>query len=134
MAVYNALNPIRKVAPYDATTGTVGTYVYVPIPSKYQYNLNDVSASDAGRTEDTIMHKLRISQKVTINLEFPPCSIATVSEILQAFNPEYLSIQYLDGLQGGFVTKIFYVGDRSSPLYNNSRDLWENITFNIIER
>lgn len=134
MASYNVYNPIRKVAPYDIFSGTTGTYVYVPVPSKYQYNLQDVSASDAGRTEDTLMHKLRLSQKVTLNLQWVYKPLDEVSEILSAFNPEYLSIEYLDGLQGAFVTKIFYVGDRSAPMYNQKLNLWENINFNLIER
>lgn len=134
MASYNALNPIRTVAPYDINTSTAGTAVYVPVPSTYQYNLNDVSASSAGRTEDTLMHKNRIGQKVTINLEWQSVSTSVISEILTAFNDEYLQIVYLDAKSGSYTTKVFYVGDRATPMYNASMGLWENVSFNIIER
>lgn len=131
MASYNQYNPIRKVAPY---TGSVGTYVYVPVPSKYQYDLQDVSSPDAGRTEDALMHKQRIAQKVKIELAWSNLNTSGVSEVLTAFNSEYLSIEYLDAKVGTYVTKIFYVGDRTSPLYNSKMDVWENVSFNIIER
>ena len=39
-------------------------------PSSYQWKLADVSASDAGRTEDTVMHKNRIGQTVGIELSW----------------------------------------------------------------
>lgn len=123
MAEYNAKNPIRSV-----------NGAYVPVPSKYAYNLQDVSDENAGRTEDALMHKNRIAQKVAINLEWAGLKNAEVSEILNAFNAEYLSIVYLDAKAGGYVTKTFYVGDRSTPLYNSTLDIWSNVSFNIIER
>lgn len=124
MASYNALNPIRKI----------GSSTYVATPSTYQWSLQDVSDSDAGRTEDTLMHKNRISQKVKIELAWQNISTAVASEILNAFNPEYLDITYLDPKENGFVTKTFYVGDRATPLYNSRMGVWENVAFNIIER
>lgn len=123
MASYNALNPIRSI---DGN--------YVPVPSRYQYSLQDVSAPNSGRTEDALMHKQRITQKVKIELEWANQTTAAVSEILNAFNPEYIQVRYLDAKVGDFVTKTFYVGDRAAPLYNSRLGLWENVAFNIIER
>lgn len=124
-------NPIKRVAPY---TSSVGTYVTVPVPSVYQWALQDVSDSEAGRTEDTLMHKNRVAQKVKIELQWQNLSTADASTILNAFNSEYLSIEYLDPKSNAFLTKIFYVGDRSAPLYNATMNVWSNISFNIIER
>lgn len=103
-------------------------------PSKYQYNLQDVSAADSGRTEDTIMDKMRIGQKVKLELCWNFISIQKCSEILQMFNPEYITVTYLDAMTGGYETKEFYVGDRKAPAYNTRMGLWENVAFNIIER
>lgn len=123
MASYNAKNPIRSV---DGA--------YIPIPSEYQYDLQDVSAPNSGRTEDALMHKQRVAQKVKIELKWNNIETDEVSEILNAFNPEYLSITYLDAKAGSFLTKTFYVGDRTAPLYNSTLGLWQNVAFNIIER
>ena len=56
-------------------------------PSSYQWKLADVSASDAGRTEDTVMHKNRIGQTVGIELSyrhkrFPPFSNCLIPNTL----------------------------------------------------
>lgn len=116
-------NPIQKVG-----------NVEVPCPSKYIYKLQDVSQSNAGRTEDGKMHKLMIGQCVKLELEWQNISTADVSTILQAFNHEYMNIKYLDAKTGTWRTSEFYVGDRSAPAYNTRMGLWENVAFNVIER
>lgn len=118
-----AVNPIKTV---DG--------VAVKCPSSYTYRLQDISAPGAGRTEDTEMQKMRIGQAVKIDLVWNAVTTAELSAILTAFNPEYITVEYLDGLAGGFQTTEFYVGDRASPMYNAAKGLWENVTFNIIER
>lgn len=117
------MNPIASV---DGAT--------VKCPSKYVYTLSDVSASDAGRTEDSVMHKKRIAQLVKIELAWQNVTTAEVSAILTVFNPEYINVNYLDALAGQFKTKEFYVGDRSAPIYNASMNLWSNVAFNLIAR
>lgn len=108
--------------------------VSIPCPSSYKYDLQDVSASKAGRTEDGKMHKKRIGQCVKLELEWQNVTTAVVSQILQAFNAEYLNIAYLDAKSGSVLTKEFYVGDRSAPMYNGAMGLWSNVSFNVIER
>ena len=112
---------------------TVGG-VIVPCPSTYQYELSDVSDADSGRTEDGLMHKMRIAQKVHIQLSWSYVSFADAKTILEAFNPEYIDVNYLDPMTNTYQTKTFYVGDRSAPLYNTRKQLWTGISFNIIER
>lgn len=117
-----AYNPIKSVGG-----------VTVPVPSKYDWKLSDVSAADAGRTEDALMHKMRIAQKVHIELEWQNITDADAQVILVAFQPEYISIQYYDYKALAFQTKTFYVGDRSVTTY--SRLLGRStLSFNIIEQ
>lgn len=117
------LNPIRSV---DGKS--------IRCPSSYLWKLQDVSAADSGRTEDTVMHKNRIGQCVAIELAWQNIPTADVSALLQAFNPEYIQVCYLDAMQGKYVTSEFYVGDRSAPMYNSRLGLWSSLAFNLIER
>lgn len=119
----NNYNPIRSV-----------NGVAVKPPSVYKWKLEDLSASDAGRTEDTVMDKKRIGQLVGIELQWNKVEIQDAAKILQQFNPEYVDVCYLDAKEGKFVTRTFYVGDRSAPLYNGELGLWDNIAFNLIGR
>jgi hypothetical protein len=106
----------------------------VKCPSGYQWKLQDISDSDAGRTEDTVMDKKRIGQCVKLELEWQNITTAEASAILKAFNPEYITICYLDAMEGKYVTSEFYVGDRSAPMYNCRKGIWSNVAFNVIER
>ena len=117
-------NPIRKVNGTDIAA----------VPSSYVWKLEDVSAPDAGRTEDIVMHKKRVGQVKGIELSWNYLSISTASTILKAFNPEYIMVEYLDAQEGDYVTAEFYVGNRSAPMYNATLGLWENISFNLVKR
>ena len=123
MATYLETNPIRSV---DGKA--------IKCPSSFLWKLEDVSASDAGRTEDVTMHKKRVGQVVSLELSWQNISTQEVSALLQAFNPEYITVCYLDAMQGEYVTSEFYVGNRSSPLYNALKGVWSNLSFNIIRR
>lgn len=120
---YDEHNPLRSV------DGKL-----VKCPSSYQWKMQDISASDAGRTEDTKMDKKRIGQIRKIELEWQNVSITDAAAILQVFNPEYIEVCYLDAMTGTYRTSEFYVGDRSTPLYNAKLGVWNNVAFNIIER
>lgn len=119
----NKYNPIRSI---DG--------VAVKCPSSYTWKQGDISASDAGRTEDGKMQKKRIGKAVSLELAWRGLSNSEVSAILNAFEPEYIKVCYLDARRGKFVTSEFYVGDRSAPLYNCKLNIWDNVAFNIIER
>lgn len=118
------INPIR----------TVDGVAIPKVPSTYLWKLEDVSAPDAGRTEDALMHKKRIGSLIGLELQWNYVTVEEAAAILAAFQPEYINVCYLDALAGDYVTAEFYVGNRSTPLYNAKLGLWENISFNIIQR
>jgi hypothetical protein len=105
-------------------------------PSAMTWGLKDVSGSNAGRTTDTIMHKDRRGQKVTLSLAWNGPTPAEASAILQAFNPEYIFLRYTDPLTNTKTTKEFYVGDRSAPVkvWQSNNKLYETVSFEVIER
>lgn len=116
-------NPIRAV---DG--------VAIKSPSAYRWKLEDVSSNEAGRTENYVMDKMRWGQLVGLELKWQNVSIADGAAILQAFNPQYITVEYLDALEGGYIEKEFYVGNRAAPLYNGELGVWSEISFNIIQR
>lgn len=108
--------------------------VAVLCPASFTFQLSDISAADAGRTEDTNMDKMRIGQAVHLSLQWNALTWPEAAAVLRAFNPEYITVTYMDALAGTWRTSEFYVGDRSAPMYNAEVGLWSNISFNIIER
>lgn len=110
--------------------------VRIKTPSSFQWSLQDISASDAGRTQDTLMHKNRVGKKRKIALSWNGLSPEEMNAILEAFDPEYFEVQYYDPLDGEVTTRTFYAGDKSAPVklwtVNNKR--YEQLSFDIIER
>lgn len=106
----------------------------IPCPSSYQYVLQDVSAPNAGRTEDGMMDKQRVGQVVGLNLQWVNFTTDVGSRILKAFDPEYITVDYLDLKHGGYVKREFYVGDRTAPAYNTELGLWSSLSLNIMFR
>lgn len=110
--------------------------VSIKEPSKFQWSLQDVSAPDSGRTEDSVMHKNRVAQKVKLELQWTMTTPQETSDILQAFQPEYINVTYHDPLLNDYRTAEFYVGDRSAPVkfWLVDKKYYESVSFNIIER
>lgn len=130
---YDAINPIYKIG--NSTTDSLG----IPPPSSYVWKLEDTSAADAGRTEDGVMHKKRIGQVVGLELSWQNVTTAQAHAILTAFQPEYVTVTYIDpqfGTGTNYLKEnmVFYVGNRSAPMYNWTKKLWSNISFNLIDR
>ena len=87
----------------------------MPCPSTWQWGLQDVSAGESGRTEDSLMHKNRVSQKRKIQVGYNGIKDSDAQTVLQAINPEYINVTYYDLMAGQNQTREFYVGDRSAP-------------------
>jgi len=109
--------------------------VWIPDPSALQWGLQSVSDQNAGRTTDGKMHVNLITRKRKLELQWNGVDFATASEILRAVNPETFNVTYLDALTNTRLTKEFYVGDRTAPVYSYTDGYrwYSNVSFNIIE-
>ena len=121
------------MAATDSPIPKVDNSTNIPTPSKYEWKLSDVSSADAGRTEDGKMHKERITSKVHLELEWQNVNDTDAAVILAAFQPQYIDVKYFDYKSNDFLTKTFYVGDRSVVAYSRARKM-STISFNIIEQ
>ena len=110
--------------------------VDLPCPSSYEWGLQDVSAGESGRTDDAVMHKNRVDQKRKLKLEWVGKTWKETAEIMQAVNPEYISVRYPDMMTGTYQTRTFYVGDRTAPVkfWWTGRKMIEKISLDFIER
>lgn len=127
-------NPIKRVrAKPTEQTPNPKWATNLPVPSKYDWKLSDVSAADAGRTEDALMHKMLVAQKVHLELEWQNVVDSDSQKVLAAFNHEYIEVQFFDYKTNAFSTKTFYVGDRSVRTYSRRLGL-STLSFNIIEQ
>lgn len=110
--------------------------VKIKTPSSFVWGLQDVSAADSGRTDDTVMHKNRIGQKRKLSLAWNNLTDEEAAAITQAFNPEYVTVTYPDAMAGSNESREFYVGDRTAPMkiWTVGNKRYEQLSFDIIER
>ncbi|MEZ3487317.1 MAG: hypothetical protein K1W22_12215 [Lachnospiraceae bacterium] len=110
--------------------------VAIKTPSGFTWNLQDVSDSAAGRTQDALMHKNRIAQKRKLSFTWAAPTPQEAAAILAAFDPEYVSITYPDTKTGRNETKTFYTGDITSPMkiWTVGKKRYEMLSFDVIER
>lgn len=116
-------NPIQSVG------GTT-----VPVPSVYDFDVGDVSDSDAGRNEAGKMFKNMIGSCAKIELSWNNVSLSDGATILSAFQNEYFSMTFFDGVKNAYRTASFYRGDISAKMYSYKLGIWSSISFNVIER
>lgn len=110
--------------------------VAMPCPSQFEWSLQRVSAGESGRDDTGKMHVNQVTQKRKVKLVWLGKDWQTTSQILKAFNPQYIKVTYPDMLSGKYETRTFYTGDRTAPvkLWWTNNKLMEQIAFDIIER
>lgn len=110
--------------------------VAVKTPSVFEWGLQDISSAEAGRTDDVLMHKNRIGQKRVLKLAWNNPNPEEASNLLQAFNPEYIQVTYPDAMSNSNETREFYVGDRSAQMrsWATQYKRYTQVKFDIVER
>lgn len=105
-------------------------------PASFKWKKSDISASDAGRTDDTLMHKNKVGEKRTLSLGWVCLTKAEIHEILVAFESEYVNITYWDPLDGKDMTRRFYTGDMEADVkwWAKGRERYSTLNFEVIER
>lgn len=116
---------------------TLTSLTAIPVdPYKMEWGLQDISADDAGRTEDLLMQKNLLGNKRKLNLAWHQINEEDTRQIIALFNHEYFYVKYYDALDGATVTRLFYHGDISASvkMWTADRHIYGDLAFNIIER
>jgi hypothetical protein len=109
-------------------------------PAQMTWGLQDISAADAGRVQDSgnTMYKMRLSQKRKLQITWNLPTAAQAAQILQLFNGEYFYVRYFDPMDNAWSVREFYAGDRSAPFqwFNlpAKGTRYTTLSFDIIER
>jgi len=110
-------------------------------PSSHSWGISDESSEESGRsTNDGKMNKDVVAQKIKLSLSWNNPTGEEASSILKAVNyttvGSMFSVTYLDTMENAYLTKTFYVGDRSAPMkYSNIRGtVYSTLSFDIIEQ
>ena len=96
----------------------------------------DVEAPDTGRTLDGVMHRGRVAKKIRLDVSCRPLLSAEAAVVLNAIEPEYVTVQYVDPMSGP-VVKTMYSNNipvTCSAAFDSDTALWRDLTFPLVER
>lgn len=130
-------NPFWNGTEYNPIISVNG--VALPVcPSSFQWEEEDLSNSEAGRSEDGVMHKNRIGTIRGIKLEWQNLPLQMMQKILKMFSPEYFTVVYIDVATDPYYgyrrSEEFYVGNRTLSLKSARLNICEKLSFNLISR
>lgn len=134
-------NPFEHSGSFNPIVTVGGTALPVS-PSSFSWEEEDLSNSEAGRSEDGAMHKNRIGTITRIGLEFQNLPLETMYSILNMFSPEYITVVYIDpatrsGSSPNYnyqKSDTFYVGNRNLTVKSARLNICEKLSFNIISQ
>ncbi|MDB8553248.1 DUF6711 family protein [Turicibacter sanguinis] len=107
----------------------------VEAPKTFSVDLEDLDG-DSYRNVLGQMTRDRIATKRKLNCEWGPLNNDQISKILTSVKGVFFMVEYPDPMEGRVLTKEFYVGTRTSPVYNwsDGEVKWEGLKMNFIER
>lgn len=121
--------PLNKL-PKAKRLNVNGVYV---APQQLTCGIMDVDY-EAGRTADGKMHRNKVATKRKVSVTMPPCATSVIQPLLAAMDHASFTVTVPDPREpGGSYTGTFYVGDRTVPIYNYALDIWNGLTFDLVE-
>ena len=113
-----------------------GTSVQLPDPSSYQFDVQDVDGSTAGRNQSGLMFRDRVAVKIKIECQWQNLKQTQAQTILNAITDQFFTVSCPDPRTGSNVSFTAYCGDRSVPAYNlrTGNWIWSDLSVNFIER
>lgn len=101
-----------------------------------KWSRNDIDAENSGRdTQDGLMHRKRVSQKIRLDITCKPLLLNELNTVLNAIEPEWLSVRYYDPKSNATVTKKMYTSTVPAAFYfdDGISQYWTGIEFPLIE-
>lgn len=102
-----------------------------------QWKRNDIDGPNAGRTLSGLMIRDRVATKIRLDITCRILNREEVRTLLNLLMPEFVSVTYDDPMDG-VVTRTMYANNNEAKflrsLDNDSDELWNNVTFPLVER
>ena len=111
--------------------------VIMPTPSSMSWTLQTFDL-DSGRGVDGTMNRTVVTHKEQLSLSWNSANLnaSEISMILKAVLPPFFKVGYFSPLEGAWVERQMYVGDRQTSFYSiiDGVPVQDSLSFNLIER
>ena len=109
----------------------------VPQPAEVTYQRYDLDSEESFRSLSGEMQRDRVAVKVKLDCRWNALTTSQMSKLLSEMQDVFFPITYWDPLENNHVTKTFYVGDRSAPVYSmvaGGGIIFKSFSANFIEK
>lgn len=106
-------------------------------PSSFSVNVMDLDDGETTvRTVDGILNRDRVTIKRQIEMAFSALTMSQISALLRSMEGIFFDFYYPDPMDGAYVTKRMYVGNRTAsvPVEINSVLYWDGLKLTLTER
>lgn len=100
-----------------------------------KWSRNDIDAPNSGRTLDGTMHRGRVTTKIRLDITCRPLTAEELKTVLNAIEPEYVTVTYDDPMQGRVVKQMYSNNNPASfcILQPDGTEWWNDISFPLVE-
>lgn len=105
--------------------------VSIASPKTLQVDVMDLDGTTNRNARGELVRD-RIAVKRKLSMEWPPLSDSEISVVLKSVQDVFFQCTFPDPMEGARLTKTFYVGDRSAPMYKDG--LWESLKMDFVEK
>ena len=104
-------------------------------PETYTPTIMDLDSEDSNRASDGTMTRDVIATKRKLEMAWGILKWPEISAILQLMKDPTFSVYFPDPMEGTYLTKYFYVGNRPAPaiLSNNGEIYWKGLSISLVE-
>lgn len=106
-------------------------------PSEFQVEVLDLDDADTTtRTANGVLNRDRVAVKRQIQVSWPPLPMNKMSALLKQMSGVYFEFYYPDPMEGKYVTKTVYVGNRPAPMAieKNGVVWWDSLKVTLTEK
>jgi hypothetical protein len=111
--------------------------VAITTPKIFKVGIQDIDGETERNAAGDLLRD-RITTKRKLECEWGPLEMSEISTLLKAVTDVYFSVDYPDPMDGVIITKTFYVGDRTAPMYlfdeTKNRYMWQGLSMNFVEQ
>ncbi|MFW0731747.1 DUF6711 family protein [Enterococcus raffinosus] len=109
----------------------------VATPKELTVSIQTLDSGSSGRNANGDMVRDILGRKTKLDAKWGPLNTSEVSLILRLIDAAFFTVRYLDPQEGGLITKSFYCGDSSTPVYSwnakFSKMMWQGLSVPFIE-
>lgn len=108
--------------------------VDIPTPSDLQVGIMDLSKAERNANGTMIIERIATKRKLEISYSY--LSSTDLSSVLNAIDPVFFNVTYMDPQTDSMRTGSFYSGDRNCGMlsFTNGVPRYKDVKFNLIER